>query len=361
MQVIGGTKTGKTFFLEQLARQLMALPKNRSVIVLDPHGSLYYRLMDYCILAACFRRPRKEREANPAYLILDEFQHFTTKDICVILNEGRKFGLHLILAHHHLGPIKERDPEVYYSVLTNATTKVVFGGISEEDATTFARQLFRFNLDERKLELYAPYDRPELEWVDIVTEHEGAAWHSGVASAISSGEAYRPDTGFFGDELMGLTAGKSSHDTSGEGGSRGTSVSHVPLTTYVHEERLSSVQFRQLDEQVRRAEEALMDQPTQHALIKIRGKPVTFFKVPTLKTLRVRDSERREYKDRILDSAPYYATLEEVKAERQERQKKLGLTPATSTPNAASSIDIPRSSDDDAEPESYWQEAPETL
>jgi len=274
---------------------------------------------------------------------LDEFQHFTTKDICVILNEGRKFGLHLILAHHHLGPIKERDPEVYYSVLTNATTKVVFGGISEDDAATFARQLFRFNLDERKLELYSPYDRPQQEWVDIITENEGTAWHTGVASAITSGEAFRPDTGFFGDELVGTTQTKGEHQTSGESGNKGMSITRTPLTTYVHEERLSSVQFRQLDEQVRRAEEALMDQPTQYALLKVRGKPVTFFKVPTLKTLRVRDSQRQEYKDRIIESAACYATLIDIHAERDDRRRQLGLT----SPNALPAAEDKRYPDDE--------------
>jgi len=40
---------------------------------------------------------------------MDEFQHFVTKDMCEILDGGRKFGLHLILAptFHQL---KEKTP-----------------------------------------------------------------------------------------------------------------------------------------------------------------------------------------------------------------------------------------------------------
>jgi hypothetical protein len=54
-----------------------------------------------------------------------------TKDICEILDGGRKFGLHLILAHQHLKQLMLKDSEVYYSVLGNARTKVVFGGAYE--------------------------------------------------------------------------------------------------------------------------------------------------------------------------------------------------------------------------------------
>jgi type IV secretory pathway TraG/TraD family ATPase VirD4 len=72
------------------------------------------------ITAAFARRPD---ERTPFYLFLDEFQHLVTKDMCEILDGGRKFGLHLILAHQHLNQLKEKDAEVYYSVLTNARLK----------------------------------------------------------------------------------------------------------------------------------------------------------------------------------------------------------------------------------------------
>lgn len=276
------------------------------------------------ILAACFRRSQSERERYPAYLIMDEFQHFVTKDICVILNEGRKFGLHLILGHHHLGPIRERDPEVYYSVLTNATTKVIFGGISVEDAELLGRQIGRFNLDERKLEIRTPYFEPQLKWVEIVTEHEGTAWHESVAEAIGSGAVYDPEGGFFSDpEVRNRSELTSSVQTSGSSSSSGRSVTTSPLTIYVPREHLSSVTFRNLEEQLRRVVESLMDQPSQYAAIKVRGKPTRLFKVPTIKPLTVRDHFRREFKDQVIEAAPYYHTPEDVKQERARRRQAL--------------------------------------
>ena len=44
------------------------------------------------LLTAAFARSKSER--TPFYLFIDEIQHFVTKDICEILDGGRKFGLH---------------------------------------------------------------------------------------------------------------------------------------------------------------------------------------------------------------------------------------------------------------------------
>lgn len=276
------------------------------------------------ILAACFRRSKRQRQEHPVYLILDEFQHFVTKDICVILNEGRKFGLHLILGHHHLGPIRERDPEVYFSVVTNAATKVIFGGISVDDAEFLGRHIGRFNLDEHKLEIHTPYFEPQLKWVDVVTEHEGTTWHKGVAEAVGSGTVYDPETGFLADpEVRSHSEFSSSVQTQSEGSSSGRSVTYTPITTYVPREHLASVTFRSFEEQLRRIVETLMDQPSQYAAIKVRGKPLQFFKVPTVRPLPVRDHRRREFKEQVIKTVPYYHTLEEIEQERLCRRRIL--------------------------------------
>jgi type IV secretory pathway TraG/TraD family ATPase VirD4 len=103
--------------------------------------------------AAFCRRPH---ERTPFFVFIDEFSHFVTKDACEILDGGRKFGLHLILAHQHLGQLREKDPEVYYSTLTNARTKIVFGGLNDEDVDLIAKELFtgEFDPDEVKDEIW---------------------------------------------------------------------------------------------------------------------------------------------------------------------------------------------------------------
>lgn len=84
---------------------------------------------------------------RPFYLYIDEFSRFVNGDMARILDECRKFGLHLILAHQHLQHLKREDEPVYYSVLTNAKTKAVFGGLNSDDARVMAREIFGFDAD----------------------------------------------------------------------------------------------------------------------------------------------------------------------------------------------------------------------
>jgi hypothetical protein len=105
-------------------------------------------LVKELMTAAFGRRPQ---ERTPFLVFIGEFSHFVTKDACEILDGGRKFGLHLILAHQHLGELREKDPEVYYSTLTNARTKIVFGGLNDEDVDLIAKELFTAELDPNQV------------------------------------------------------------------------------------------------------------------------------------------------------------------------------------------------------------------
>ena len=67
---------------------------------------------------------------------------FINEDVARILDEGRKFGLHLILAHQHLAQLKKAGEDIYHSVMTDAKTKIIFGGLSAEDAGYFPSRYF---------------------------------------------------------------------------------------------------------------------------------------------------------------------------------------------------------------------------
>lgn len=123
--------SGQKILLVNLARQNVMSDDDRHLL-----GTLLVNEL----LTATFSRQQGERE--PFYLFIDEFQNFVTKDICEILDGGRKFGLHLVLAHQHFNQLKQKDPEVYYSTLTNARTKVVFGGLIDEDLDVVAKELY---------------------------------------------------------------------------------------------------------------------------------------------------------------------------------------------------------------------------
>ncbi len=103
---------------------------------------------------------RRPPESEPFYLYIDECSLFINDDIARILDEARKFGLHLTLSHQHLAQLKDAGEKIYSSVMTNAQTKVVFGGLTPDDAEVMSQVVFmgEFNLQEAK----HSFDKPTV-------------------------------------------------------------------------------------------------------------------------------------------------------------------------------------------------------
>ncbi len=105
-------------------------------------GALLLREMFYC----ASRREPKAAKQRPFYAYVDECAGFITKDISKILARARKRGFHLILAHQWLEQLREHGSDIYHGVM-GIQNKVVFGGLSDEDAVILADQLFRSEYD----------------------------------------------------------------------------------------------------------------------------------------------------------------------------------------------------------------------
>jgi hypothetical protein len=140
--------------------------------------------------------------------VIDEFAHFVTKDMCEILDGGRKFGLHPILAHQHLNQLKIKDPEVYYSTIGNARIKAVFGGLVDEDLDVMAKEFFVGELhpDGIKEEVWQTKFRPvettrtvkSDSWSESSGESYGVSENSGEIShtSLGSGETLIPGSDY---------------------------------------------------------------------------------------------------------------------------------------------------------------------
>jgi len=278
------------------------------------------------ILAVAFGRSEGER--RPIYLFVDEFNKFVTKDICAVLDGGRKFGLHLILAHQHLGQLREKDPEVYFSTLTNARTKVIFGGLINADLDILVKEIYtgEFNPDEIKLEIYRTVYDPVESSRMIVTESSGSVTHQSVADSIGSsgGTAYLPGHSFFDPAVTTYDySNMASVTSSGGGESYGRAVAGVPFYEYHQREELSSVQFRSLEEQLYKATAILKRQPERCAAVKVPGRKVELIRVPTLKDIVISEDKLNEFKEKIFKYSGYYSTKEEIEKESEERRERL--------------------------------------
>lgn len=99
------------------------------------------------IQAAAFtRQDIPEDQRKPFYLYLDEFHNFMCQSIEECLTGTRKYALGLILAHHSLEQIKDKDKKVA-SAVQDIYTKICFQ-VGDSDATPLGKGFSHYNADE---------------------------------------------------------------------------------------------------------------------------------------------------------------------------------------------------------------------
>jgi hypothetical protein len=160
----------------------------------EDESTLLGCLMLADIFLSCLGRPEG---SPPVYLYIDECHRFLTEDVANILDQARKFGLHIILATQHLGHLRDRGEHIYRSVMTNTRTKIIFGGLDDDDATLMARNLYRgsFQLERAK----HAYDKPtvsgqDYDWLRSESMSRGTAHAVGTSETYSEGESVQHST-----------------------------------------------------------------------------------------------------------------------------------------------------------------------
>ena len=200
-------------------------------------GALFVREMFYC----ASRRTPKAAQEKPFYAYIDECGEFLTHDITRILARSRKRGFHVILAHQWLEQLREKGDAIYHGVM-GIQNKVIFGGLSDEDATIMADQLFR---NEYDLEIpiqsltkpgVAGYTRTWLSnWSsseshsEMETESFSETESEGSAMGVSAGESIVQN--YDADGFPTATYTISTSEGSSTVDSRGVSTSHGYATT----------------------------------------------------------------------------------------------------------------------------------
>lgn len=145
-------------------------------------------LVNEIFRCAKLRDPR-DPKLKPFYFYIDEFAQFITRDIARALEEARKFKLRMVLAHQHLAQLRDEDEYLYASVLTNCKNKVVFGGLSREDARIMADEVTTGFIDLKSVkdEIYTTKTRQHLELRTVKSRSRGTS-HTD-SSAVSEGQS----------------------------------------------------------------------------------------------------------------------------------------------------------------------------
>jgi Helicase HerA, central domain/TraM recognition site of TraD and TraG len=240
---------------------------------------------------------RPDRDPDPYFLYLDEFQNFLSLDICRMLAEVRKRGLFLILAHQYF---EQLDEDITAAAMNNCQIKAVFGGLSTMNARRMAEELFIGKLDPKKIKVsiyqtkfWPEYRRDKVYGKGSSTaSSHSSAFGENTASfeGMSSGQSfYTPDNWFGAPTSTGtVNSGTSSGSTSSRSSAQSDSDSNatseseadIPIFFPVPFEELSSVQYHSIEEQLTELTAALKIQGQRHCFIQVRQQETQPMLVP---------------------------------------------------------------------------------
>lgn len=255
-------------------------------------------------------------DPEPYYLFIDEFQNFVSLDMCDMLDQVRKFGLFLTLAHQRFGQLDEKITD---AILANCRIKAVFGGLPVQSARLMAEELFIGELDPKrvKVAIYQTKFWPKYQRDKVYTRSTSTTTSSGTttgnshSSSYGSGESrtFQPGDWFFSfPEETSLSKSKgretgdvSSHQASDSFGmSESESVADVPILMPVPFEELSNIQYYTPEEQLIELTAALKEQFQRHCFIKIHEQQTQPMLVPFVKSFYTTPKNRDWYVQRCL-------------------------------------------------------------
>jgi hypothetical protein len=263
---------------------------------------------------------------KPFSLYIDECYDYLTGDVERMLDQTRKFGLHVILAHQRLGQLKSRSEAIYNGVMAGGQTKIVFGGMSDDDAEVMAKEVYRssFNLERPKHILDKPVVVDEIpywleseSWTNLESSAQGGSATSswGTSTGTSSGLATSYGPINTTDPLGTVaTEGESSVFTSGDASSSSWSSSRGTSETRGRSQTLKPVRVTMpmavysLDEELHLAIVKLRELPNQAAIVKRRGRPPVRFRPETVKGPLTWPEKTTSFIERARADSPYITT-----------------------------------------------------
>ena len=303
----------------------------------SPYLSHYNATLFGALLVNEFFQQAKKRkkdqwgnEPKPFYLYIDEFQDFvTTPDIGRMLDQVRKRGLHLILAHQRFGQIEKKEADVIESVLTNAKIKAVFGGLTRPNAKRMVEEMFvnQLNLREIKKAIYQTKFWPKYARDKVYTSSHGytSGESSSEASIIGSSTQWAEGEGWFDmSSLVSTTESQTSVSGSGktEAETYGDAVADIPIFIPVPFKELSSETYWTLEEQIWKMSDALKEQFPRHCFIKILNQKTQPMLVPLVKEYHLFEKDFLEYQKELYNQIKAL-TSRQVDGLLEEQKKDL--------------------------------------
>lgn len=280
---------------------------------------------------------------RPFYLYIDECYDYLTSDIERMLDQTRKFGLHLVLAHQRLGQLRDRSEAIYNGVMGGGQTKIVFGGLEDDDAEIMARQIMRdsFNLERPKRVLDKPVVVDEVPfWLESESEGQSDTTSSSVSNSFAttetSGTAESASENYAilddaSPELRGIAHGSGAF--AGAATTMGMSMSEGYATTHSstrgRAQTLKPVRVTMptavysLEEEIHMAIVKLRELPQRVAVLKRRGRTAIRVRAQEIKASLAGPDLVERFISNARSASPYLSPMAVVEGEILARQTEL--------------------------------------
>lgn len=318
------------------------------------NGRVFGALLINEFFEAARRREKDGRghDPKPYHMYIDEHQNFIGLDMADMLDQVRKRGLFLTLAHQRFGQI---DENITDAVLTNCRIKAVFGGLPVPSAKLMAEELFIGELDPERIKvaIYQTKFWPTYARDKVYARSHGTANATGLMESAAhglltstgSGDFFQPGDWFSGPLQVGASAmtntGTSFQSGSGSSKSRAESesesVADIPIMLPVPFQELSSVQFYSTDEQLLELTAALKEQFPRHCFIKLHSEKTQPLLVPFVKGFYTGQKNRDWYVQKLFREQ---GALPAEEADRLLESNERALLKAVAESGAAVAIDI---------------------
>lgn len=284
-------------------------------------------------------RDQHTASSHPFSLYIDECYDYLTSDIEKMLDQTRKFGLHLVLGHQRLGQLGDRFGSIFNGVMAGGQTKVVFGGLSDEDADYMAREIMRttMNLERPKHILDKPVVVDEVPfWLEseswgsnestTLTEGETSSWSSSEGESEGSSQGYNEL-----DEERGYSESRSSSWSTSSGGARTRSVGETRGTSHARgrSQTLKPVRkmmvtaVHSLEEEMHLAIIKLRELARGTAIVKRPGKPPTYIRTQIIRPALASELGISAFVKATRDASPYISEAAIADTEIALRQRAL--------------------------------------
>jgi hypothetical protein len=240
-----------------------------------------------------------------------------TPDIPEMLDQAAKYGIHLILCHQHLSQLEEMDKRIYGAVMGNAKTKIVFGGLSDKDGTTMARELFPGQINLKRIKFLIEQTKfwPKVGRATVYNKGRGGGTSKGTGSGSGGGTDIGSSSGMSWDSKIpyshiGSTYSQSNSrstndswsDSSFESTSENWSEGEADVPFIYPEafKEISNITPYSLEEQLWQIAGVLRNQYQRHFIIQRPGRPSVAGVTPFVKSVHVEKEDKEEYKEKCL-------------------------------------------------------------